>query len=326
VSLAALALEAGVRGQARSPSAQAPLFRTATNLTLVRFQVIRDYRYIGGLTAADIRLLENGTERPVDFFEGGCGAARTTPIDIALLFDISSSVMDSGLLNWVVYRAPFLDALSSARTSVYAFSNKRWRVVEGTRDPDALRDALRRVADSDYVTGPPGGVRVALSLPPKQSASIGESWIYEALLGTAREPAPSDSTRVIFLVTDGIPTTSTPVKYVSDNLQALGVSVFPMLVGHHTRTPSDRPKSDDMALMGLSWLAEQTGGRTFDPPAVNADTIRTALAIVSETIRCEYVVGVTLSSSSGSRSHTLEVQLRSKKLGELRGGRRTILD
>jgi hypothetical protein len=84
VALAALALEAGVRGQTRSPSAQAPVFRAGTNLALVRFQVIRDSRYIGGLTAADIRLLENGTERPVDLFEGGCGATRTRPIDIAI--------------------------------------------------------------------------------------------------------------------------------------------------------------------------------------------------------------------------------------------------
>ena len=214
VALSVLALEAGIGGQLRSPSAQTPAFRAGTNLALVRFQVIRDNRYIGGLTAADIRLLENETERPVDFFEGGCRAARTTPIDIALQFDISGSAMDSGLLNWVVYRAPFLDALSLARMLVYAFSDKRWRVVEGTRDPDALRDALRGVAASGLRRwpGPPGGVRVALSLPPTQSASMGESWIYEALLATAREPAPSDSTRVIFLVTDGIPTTSTPVN------------------------------------------------------------------------------------------------------------------
>ena len=80
-----------------------------------------------------------------------------------------------------------------------------------------------------------------------------------------------------------------------------------------------------MQQWNLARFAESTGGRSFDPFAFDAPTVKTALAIVAETIRCEYVVGIAPAPSLEMPiRHSLEVRLRSKDLGELWGGKRVV--
>ena len=279
-------------GHTPSRPPQPPIFRAGTDLALVRFQVVRGSHYVDGLKPTDIRLLEDGRERPVEFFEGGCGATRSRPIDIALLFDISGSVMDPGLLDRVIYRRAFIDGLSTARTSVYAFSDRLWRVAVGVRDPDSLENALQRVMRSNQEDG-----------PPKRTAERGGySWVCEALAATAREPVPPDSTHAVVLPTDGRKSTTTQANDVEGDLLALGVSVFPVLVGHANFVQAwGRATAYQAEVENLSSLARQTGGRTFDPVVVDSTSLSTALAIVSETIRCEYVVGVSPAATPAPR-------------------------
>lgn len=321
VSVAILACVGLLAAQDPRPrSDQAPVFRAQTDLALVRFQVIRSDRYVGGLTAADIRVFDNGVERPVDWFEGGCGAVRTRPIDIALLFDLSGSVTNRGLLDWVVYRDTFIRALAPSRIAVYGFSDALSRFCEPTSDPERLRDALQRVVRSTEDAAV--GATTTPLRPPKQSENPdNKSWIYEAIVATAREPSAPAATRVILLVSDGNSTTGARADDVLEEVQRLGVSVFPLFVGHR----ESKARGAYLQQWNLARFAESTGGRSFDPFAFDAPTVKTALAIVAETIRCEYVVGIVPAPSSTTPiRHTLEVRLRSKDLGTLWGGKRVV--
>src|ERR1035438_10745328 len=71
-----------------------PVFRASTTLATVSFHVVRDKHYVEDLKPQDLVLLEDGTPRNITFFEGGRSKQRTTAVDIALLFDISGSVVD----------------------------------------------------------------------------------------------------------------------------------------------------------------------------------------------------------------------------------------
>src|ERR1035438_10005787 len=75
-----------------------PVFRASTTLATVSFHVVRDKHYVDDLKPQDLVLLEDGTPRNITFFEGG-RSKRTMAVDIALLFDISGSVVDEGLLD-----------------------------------------------------------------------------------------------------------------------------------------------------------------------------------------------------------------------------------
>src|SRR5690349_21828814 len=84
---------------AQPPSAEPEAtFRTETRLALVRFHAVQKNRYIDNLAPADIQLLEDGKPQKIAVFEGPATAARTVPVEVILLFDVSMSVMNEGLL------------------------------------------------------------------------------------------------------------------------------------------------------------------------------------------------------------------------------------
>jgi hypothetical protein len=88
-----------------------PVFPTDTSLALVRFQVVHNNSYELDLKPEDVQLLEDGKPRPFTVFENGRSISRTTPVDLALLFDINA-----GLLNPLVFKTTILDGLPNGST------------------------------------------------------------------------------------------------------------------------------------------------------------------------------------------------------------------
>ena len=88
-------------------SQQEPLFRSDTTLATVAFHVVRDKHYVDDLKIEDLVLLEDGVPRKITFFEGGRGKQRTTAVDLVLLFDVSGSVVDNGLLDMTMWKDTF---------------------------------------------------------------------------------------------------------------------------------------------------------------------------------------------------------------------------
>jgi VWFA-related protein len=334
--------------QTTAPQAP-PTFRSATSLVLVRFHVVRKNRYVDTLNAGDVVLLEDGVERPFDLFEGGRSATRTIPIEMSIVVDTSGSVVDQGLLDPMAYKRTLLDSLPGVSLSVYGFARNARRYCTLTRDPAVLGAAFAALrADRDGEQ--PHQARIPTALPPGRSAGNGASWIFESVLATARDASasPGPATRLLLVFTDAQPTTTTHPGDILPALQAIGIPVYPVVLGHReiieemrevrengfnsrgeltqgARTRLYRLEDRERRMRELALLGEMTGGRSFDPPTVTLDIVRTILATMTATVVSEYVVGFSPErSASAPKPHKIEVKLRSKDTGALTGGKRTV--
>ena len=166
------------------------------------------------------RLRPSGGRKTATVFEGG-GRQRTVPLEVALVFDTSGSVTDNGLLDAAAFKAGLLDTVPNARIAVYSFARHLRRYTPPTRDFAALQFALGSLAERRSVNG----VEIALELPPKRKTTAnGASWIYEAVMGTARDLSaqPAGATRMIVIFSDGLPTTSTSPEDAASVCEELG--------------------------------------------------------------------------------------------------------
>lgn len=349
-ALIALAAAAGSVSLAQEPQQPPPRFTSATSLVLVRFHVARKNRFVTDLTRDDVRLLEDGAERPVTLFEGGRAVGRTIPIQIAVVADTSGSVTDQGLLDPMVYASTLLDALPGVSIGVYGFAKDARRYCAFTRETADLGEAFARLGKTRDDSGPRAET-LPTALPRGRTSTTGASWVYESVLAVARDAsaAPGPATRLVLVFSDGLPTTTTLPADIVPDLQQLGVSVFPVALGHREIVEEIRAAQENgydgsgqlkqgarTRLYGLEdrerklrefgSLGELTGGRSFDPPTMSLDVVRTLLTGLAARVTAEYVVGFEPERASGSSGrHKLEIQLRAKGLGDVLGGKRTIV-
>jgi VWFA-related protein len=330
--------------------AQDPVFRTETNLVLVRFHVVRKKFYVDDLKPEDIILLEDGKPRRITFLEGGRTRARTVPVEMILLFDTSGSVVDEGLLNPLAFKTALLDRLPNVTLGVYGFNSNLQRFCRPTRDPAELESVFRRVIDFRAGAKPRPDI-IKLQLPPKRHSDPNSgSWLYEAAAGCARDAAarPGNATRMILMFSDGFPTTDTRVEEGAAVARELGIPVYPVVLGHQrlaerakqiqesgynkqgvmsdgARDRLARVEAQEREIQEFARLGELTGGRSFDPPMINMMMMQTILGAMVAQVRCEYVVGFTPERGAGEvEKHRLEVKLRSKELGKVLGGVRVV--
>ena len=331
-------------------AAQEPVFRSETKLALVRFHVVRKHFYADDLKPGDVILLEDGAPRQITLFEGGRLKRRTVPLEMILLIDTSGSVVDEGLLNPLAFKSSLLDQLENVRLAVYGFSSNLQRFSRPTRDPTELAPVFRRVLDF-RAGGQPRPEIVRLQLPPKRhSHPNGGTWLYEAVIGCARDAAalPGNATRMMLVFSDGFPTTDTRPEEGAAVPKELGMPVYPVVLGHakiaeqvkqvqqtgynHQGVMSDgarqrmsRLEEQEREIQDFASLGGLTGGRSFDPPMINLMMIQRILGAMVGQVRCEYVVGFTPPAGEGDPTkHKLEVRLRSKELGKVLGGSRVI--
>lgn len=327
-----------------------PVFRTETTLALVRFHVVRKHLYVEDIKPEDVVLLEDGAPRKLALFEGGRLARRTVPVEMILLFDISGSVTHEGLLDPLVFKTTLLDGLDNVKLAVYAFDSSLKRFCRPTRDPVELAGTFQRVLN--YKSGAkPRPETIRLQLPPKRKSDPrGGTWIYESVMAAAKDAAaqPGNPTRMLLVFSDGFPTTDTRPEDASSLLREHGIPVYPVVLGHQriadqvrqvqesgynrqgvmsdgARHRLSRIEEQEREIQDFARLGELTGGRSFDPRWINLNMVRRILGAMVGQIRCEYVVGFTPAPSSGDpKRHKLEVRLRSKDLGRVLGGVRTV--
>jgi hypothetical protein len=227
-----------------------PVFRTDTSLGLVRFQVIHDNTYSLNLKPENIELLEDGQPRKFSVFENGRASARSTTVDLVLLFDISGSVVNAGLLDPLVFKTSILDGLPNVRLAVYGFSDDLTRYCRPTRDLAVLEAAFQSLGKRAPAE------TIVLKPPPKRTGKRPGTWIYEAVIAAARDvtpqpdvhstitytpPAPGAedepaapflSTAMMLVYSDGLSTTSSIPEDAASVSQELGVPIYPAVLGY----------------------------------------------------------------------------------------------
>ncbi len=327
-----------------------PVFRSDTTLATVSFHVVRDKHYVDDLKPQDLILLEDSTPRTITFFEGGRSKQRTTAVDIALLFDISGSVVDEGLLDMTTWKSAFLDSLPGASMSVYGFASSLLRFCQPTRDAKQLEAAFNSVLKTGKSGPTVQPVHLALSLPPKRKSNQGGTWIYESVIAAVNDMAawPGKSTRLIVIFSDGFPTTSSLPEDAAKVARDAGIAVYPVALGHWRITEKmreiapllnanpakpnegaqrrlDNLRMQEQEILEFASLGELTGGRSFDPPMMNSDMLRRIISAMVGSVLTEYVVGFTPDGQGTHTRHKLVVKLVSKETGKLIGGTRTVV-
>lgn len=327
--------------------AELPVFRTETTLVTASFHVIQKNRYVQSVRPEDIEILEDGAPQKIAFFEGGQFAPRRVPVEIILLFDVSGSVTQEGLLDPVVFKQDLLDNLPFVSLGVYAFDSRLWRLARPTRDLNQIKFAFSMVEHPERRRK--AGLRSApLPPPPGRKGGRSGTQLYEAVIQTVRDMAdgPPNHSRIIVVFSDGFGTTNARPEDAWKVANQAGVTVHPVILGHEKiverlkqaqqavhaqggQNPAARDRlfriqAQEQDIQDFASLAERTGGRAFDPPIFNDSTVKRILEALVGYVRTEYVVGYTPKSTSSKRPRKVQVRLKNKSLGKLTGGVRTV--
>jgi len=332
-------------------AAQEPIFRAGTTLATVGFHVARGKNYVTDLKPEDVVLTEDGEPRPIAFFEGGATKVRTTTVDIALLFDISGSVIEEGLLDTELWKNTLIDSLPGASMAVYGFDAKLRRFCLPTRDTQLLTSAFNSLLKTNRRGPMLRPVNVPISLPPKRKSNQGGTWIYESVIGAVGDMVRQEdkSTRLIIIFSDGFNTTTSIPEDAARVAREAGIAVYPVALGHwklvakiqqaQQQANADPSRPNDSAQMRVGQLQNQeleivnfasmgelTGGRSFDPVTMSSDSLRRILNGMVGLVLSEYIVGFTPDPPGDKPAkHKITVKLASKETGKLTGGTRTIV-
>ena len=72
----------------------------------------------------------------------------------------------------------------------------------------------------------------------------------------------------------------------------------------------------------FSSLGELTGGRSFDPPDLNASTARSIIQFLADEVRAEYIAGFSPEAGMPPVSRQIVVRLKGHKEAKIVGGTR----
>ena len=253
-------------------------------------------RAVEDLAREDVRLFEDGAERPVGSFE-----KEQTPLSYGLVVDNSGSLRSQ--INYAVASAKFMAASNRPGDETFVLRFVSSDRIQMLQDMTGDADAVQRALDQMYIEG-------------------GQTALFDALYLAAdylvKNSKASDGPvrrRALVLVSDGEDRRSSyKLEEVLKLLRDGDIQVFCIgLIGALDRQDGFTMKSKrEKAEATLKRLADETGGRAFFPARVNE--LREAAEEIVGEFRAQYVVGYAPAKPSGK----LEVKLAESKGKEKR--------
>lgn len=159
------AVGATVLGLCVAQGAAAQVFRAQTELVRLDVSVTRSDRPVGGLTAADFVVTDDGVEQAVESL-----TVEQAPLRVQIAFDASSSVSGRRLRSLRSAVSRVLDELRPGdRVGVMTFSHRLQVKVPMTDDVVAARAALAKVT-ADGQTALRDAVTLSLTMAEGQEA------------------------------------------------------------------------------------------------------------------------------------------------------------
>jgi len=229
---------------------QAATFKGGVDLVALNVVVVDpQQQFVGGLTAGNFAVYEDGVQQDVSFF-----AAAELPLDLAILLDTSASMYDK---------------IATAQKAAVGF-------VSALRPVDRL--LVIDIKDSARVLSP-----LSHDLEAARSAILGTSpagstaiynGLYLTLKEMARQKQPGQNLRrqALVLLSDGDDTTSL-VTYddVMELARQAGISIYTIKL-RSSQFESDMARRNAQASKSeyaMKELAQETGGRSFHALQVN---------------------------------------------------------
>ena len=229
---------------------QAATFKGGVDLVALNVVVVDpQQQFVGGLTAGNFAVYEDGVQQDVSFF-----AAAELPLDLAILLDTSASMYDK---------------IATAQKAAVGF-------VSALRPEDRL--LVIDIKDSARVLSPLSHDLDAARSVILGTSAAGSTAIYNGLYLTlkemARQKQPGQNLRrqALVLLSDGDDTTSL-VTYddVMELARQAGISIYTIKL-RSSQFESDMARRNAQASKSeyaMKELAQETGGRSFHALQVN---------------------------------------------------------
>ena len=249
----------------RAPAeAQVPLFKSQARLVTVPVNAVdAKGAPVGGLARGDFKVLEDGKEQTIAFFE----KESATPLEIVMAIDGSGSVLRDERLEKEAARK-FVKTLLRPQDAldVMEFSDSVQELVSFTNDQHAIEDGLNRLVRGD--------------------ATAVYDAVYLASQRLGETPAGGGRRRVLLMITDGGDTVhGTQYPQAVEAAQRAGVAIYALIVVP-IYADAGRNEAGEHA---LEQMAEDTGGKYFF--VETAKDLAPAFAKVSDDLRTQYVLG-----------------------------------
>jgi Ca-activated chloride channel family protein len=241
---------------------------------------------VGSIDKSEFTVFDNGVPQEIAVFE----RYTTKPISVAILVDTSGSTA----IDWqyeVRSIGKFLTALFGEgnehdMASMFTFNYDIFMRQDFTRNAKRLEDSLRGIK-------PEGGTS-----------------LYDAIYHASGQLQRRDGRHVIVLVSDGGNTTSTKgYKDAKEAAQRADAVMYPIVV-----VPIENDAGRNLGgEHALQTMAEDTGGRWFDPTVKQLDT---TFAEILRDLRAQYMIEYYPKNlpADTPKFHTLRVDLARKDL------------
>ena len=311
---------AAVAAAAQPPDRPAaiPSFGVSTELVYVRFHVEKKGGFVAGLRPEHLRVLEDGKPQKIALLETPSTRERTVPPQVTLALDVSSSVMDAGLLDEALLREAFFAGLGE-QTSVglCAFGGELRCFTPPTRN----------VADLVH------GFHEAVAFG--RETRMQGTRLYASAADIFRDkPAGDKAQRAVVIFSDGLDNRG---GKVGDAIQAAldnDVRVYAVKLsqafqdtarmrggfgGPPNRAMYDYKKFD------LDKLAAETNGRAWEPGNLDQKALGEILRSIATLVRMENVVGYEPQGPATGRKRKVKVELVDKSVGSIKDGERMIV-
>jgi VWFA-related protein len=246
------------------------VFRSEVGIVRVEVSVTKDGAPLGGLSASDFELRDNGRPQQLQLV-----LEEKAPVDAALVLDMSGSVRGAKLDALKDAARAFLEGLREGeQAALVAFREEVLLLEPFTTDRARIRQGLDRAQ-------------------PRGSTALRDA-VYSAL--RLREPSPRRTAVVVF--SDGIDNLS----WLAPSDVVAAASRSEAIVYAVAKRARDEPKHPF-----LPELVRATGGRLFE--ATSDRYLRERFLDVLADIRARYVLSFTPEAAAAGY-HTLEVKLK----------------
>jgi VWFA-related protein len=301
-------------------SQEVPTFDVTTELVYVRFHIERKGGPTDSLDKDQIRVLEDGRPQTIALLETPSTRERSIPPEVVLALDVSSSVMDAGLLDEALVRDVFFAGLGEETTlGLCAFGGELRCLVPPTRDIQALLDGLGEAMLFGRQTRNQG---------TRLYASVAE------ICNKAREGGKAQRALVIF--SDGLDNRGGKVQEALQVAADTDMRVYAVKLSQAFRDTGVNLRAGglgaapnralyDYKKFDLDRLASETGGRAYEPGSLDKKSVTGILRSIATEIKTEYIVGYQPDGGATGRKRQVKVELVDRSLGSVRGGERTLV-
>ncbi|HUG52521.1 MAG TPA: VWA domain-containing protein [Vicinamibacteria bacterium] len=299
------------------PPREVPTFGTGTELVYVRFHVEKKGRYLRSVTRDQIRVLEDGQPQEIVLLETPATRERTVPPEVTLALDVSSSVMEEGLLDEALVKEVLFATLGDqARVGLCAFGGELRCPTPPTRDPETLLEGLREAIRFGHETRHRG------------------TRLYASLADISRKAAEGEkSQRAVIVFSDGLDTEGGKMDDAVEAAQAADVRVYTVALSQAFMATARGARPFGMAnrtmydykKLEFGQMAEETGGRGYEPATLDPKSLSKVLTNIATEISTENVVGYQPKGAPTGRKHKVKVELVDKSIGRIDDGERTLV-